>query len=90
MPDDTEGNSPATDGAAPATDVAPLASSGLEPLLISPEQAGRALGIKRTKTFQLIREGHLIARKIGTRTGVETASIRRFAAKLPRAGARRS
>ena len=30
---------------------------------------------------------HLTARKIGTRTGVETASIRRFAASLPRAGA---
>jgi len=83
-------NSPAAEEAAPAIDSASLPPSGLEPILISPDDAFRMLGIKRTKGYELLRDGHLTARKIGTRTGVETASIRRFAAKLPRAGARRS
>jgi hypothetical protein len=48
--------------------------------------AFRALGVGRTKGFELIRDGHLIARKIGSRTVVEAESIRRFAAALPRAG----
>ena len=55
-------------------------------LLVPVEDAGGMLGIGRTKTFELIRAGHLIARKIGSRTVVEAESIRSFAASLPRAG----
>jgi len=61
-------------------------TEGFGPLLVPVEDAFRALGIGRTKGFALIRDGHLIARKIGSRTVVEAESIRSFAAALPRAG----
>ncbi len=69
-----------------AIEVAPI-----EPTDIKVEQdrqhpAFAALGIGRTKGYQLIKNGELIARKLGTRTVVEAESIRRFAAGLPRAG----
>ena len=56
------------------------------PLLVPPDTAFQALGIGRTKGWELIRDGRLLARKIGSRTVVEAESIRRFAAALPRAG----
>ena len=62
------------------------ATEGFGPLLVPAGDAFRALGIGRTKGFELIRDGHLIARKIGSRTGVEAESIRSFVAALPRAG----
>lgn len=55
-------------------------------LLIPCRAAFRALGIGDTKGFELIRDGYLVARKIGSRTLVEAESVRRFAAGLPRAG----
>ncbi len=61
-------------------------TEGFGPLLVPVESAFKALGIGRTKGFALIRDGHLIARKIGSRTVVEAESIRSFAATLPRAG----
>ncbi len=61
-------------------------TEGFGPLLVPLDDAFRALGIKRTKGFELIRDGHLVARKIGARTVVEAESLRRFAASLPRAG----
>ena len=61
-------------------------TEGFGPVLVPVEDAFRALGIGRTKGFALIRDGHLIARKIGSRTVVEAESIRSFAATLPRAG----
>jgi hypothetical protein len=59
---------------------------GFSPLFLSPDAAFRALGIGRTKGWELIRDGHLVARKIGARTVVEAESVRRFAAALPHAG----
>jgi hypothetical protein len=59
------------------------------PLLVPAEQAFAAIGIGRTKGFELIRNGHLIARKLGSRTLVETESLRTFVATLPRAGGNR-
>ena len=38
------------------------------PLSFSVEDAATALGIGRSMTYQLIREGHLVAVKIGRRT----------------------
>ncbi len=61
-------------------------TEGFGPLLVPLDDAFRALGIKRTKGFELIRDGHLVARKSGARTVVEAESLRRFAASLPRAG----
>ncbi len=63
-------------------------ASAFAPLLVPVEDAFRALGIGRTTGYGLIRDGHLIARKIGSRTVVEAASIRHFAASLPRAEGR--
>jgi hypothetical protein len=59
---------------------------GSEPVLVGVGRTCDMLGIGRTKAFELIRDGLLIARKIGSRTLVETESIRRFAASLPRVG----
>jgi hypothetical protein len=56
------------------------------PLLLPAERAFETIGVGRTTGFALIREGHLAARKIGSRTLVEVESIRRFVAGLPRAG----
>lgn len=58
-----------------------------DPLLVPTSAAFQALGIGRTKGWELIRDGHLVARKIGARTLVEAESVRRFAAELPRVGA---
>ncbi len=55
-------------------------------VLLPAEETFTVLGIGRTKGFELIRKGDLIARKIGSRTLVEVESIRRFVAGLPRAG----
>ena len=57
-----------------------------DPVLLPAEETFTTLGIGRTKGFELIRKGDLIARKIGSRTLVEVESIRRFVAGLPRAG----
>ena len=43
-------------------------TEGFGPLLVPAEDAFRALGIGRTKGFELIRDGHLIARKLGSKT----------------------
>jgi hypothetical protein len=64
-------------------------TDGMRPLLVPTERAFRALGIGRTKGFELIRDGRLVARKIGSKTLVEVESMRRFAASLPRAGRER-
>jgi hypothetical protein len=55
-------------------------------LLVPAERAFAAIGVGRTKGYELIRNGHLVARKIGAKTLVEVESMRRFAASLPRAG----
>ena len=62
-------------------------AGAFSPLFLSPDATFRTLGIGRTKGWELIRDGHLVARKIGSRTVVEAESVRRFAAGLPRVGA---
>ena len=56
------------------------------PLLVPFSEACRALGIGRTKAYELVGDGRLIARKLGARTLIEAASIRALAASLPRVG----
>ena len=46
------------------------------PLLVLTGAAFQALGIGRTKGWELIRDGHLVARKIGARTLEEAESVR--------------
>jgi len=54
----------------------------MEILTASIEDAGRAIGIGRTKTYELIAEGRLTALKLGRRTLVTTASIRKLVSDL--------
>jgi hypothetical protein len=58
--------------------------SAFGPVFVAPDEAFRSLAIGRTKGWELIRDGHLVARKIGARTVVDAESIRRYAASLPR------
>lgn len=59
------------------------------PRLISLQQARQELGgIGRTKLYALVRDGHLVALKIGSKTVICAASVEVFVASLPRVGAR--
>ena len=62
------------------------ASSG-EPfgtLLVPAERAFAVIGVGNTKGYELIAEGKLVARKLGSRTMIETQSLRAYVAGLPR------
>jgi hypothetical protein len=56
------------------------------PLLVPRKAAFAMIGCGPTKGHQLINAGQLDARKIGEKTVVTMASIRRFVAGLPRVG----
>ena len=45
-------------------------------------------GLGRDSIYSAIRDGHLVARKLGRRTLVTDDDLRRFLAGLPRAGGR--
>lgn len=49
-------------------------------------EAIQRFGIARTKLYELIRKGDVIAVKLGRRTLVDTASLRQLFASLPRVG----
>ena len=53
------------------------------PLLIPKRQAFAAIGVGNTKGYELIAEGKLVARKLGSRTMIETESLRAYVASLP-------
>ncbi|UNC14057.1 helix-turn-helix domain-containing protein [Acidiphilium multivorum] len=56
----------------------------MEPLAVSINSAAKALGIGRSSVYSLIKEGRLEVIKIGRRTLLTTASIKRLAqATLP-------
>lgn len=50
----------------------------MEAIAISISEAARALGVGRTSVYNLINEGRLETFKLGRRTLVKTASIRRL------------
>lgn len=54
-----------------------------DPLFLRVSEACRMIGVGRTKLYELVASGHVTARKIGSRTLIEMASIRAFAASLP-------
>jgi hypothetical protein len=64
--------------------VIPESNFELGPVLVPAEDAFAALGIGRTKGFELIRTGRLAARTL-----VEFASLRALVQSLPRAGEHR-
>ncbi|MDB5964027.1 MAG: hypothetical protein JWQ72_527 [Polaromonas sp.] len=62
--------------------------NGAEPaafpmLLIPLDPAFRAIGVRRTKGYELIALGHLTMVKIGGKSLITTDSLRSFAASLP-------
>ena len=50
----------------------------MEPINISIIDAAKALGVGRSKTYELINAGHLETVKLGTRTLVRVASMKAF------------
>jgi hypothetical protein len=54
----------------------------IEPVLVSYEDAGKMLGIGRTKAWQLARDGKLKTVKVGADNKIVVASIRSFVAEL--------
>jgi hypothetical protein len=55
------------------------------PLLVPVADGFRAIGVGRTKGYELIGSGAIEAVKIGARTLLKVESLRRFAMSLPRA-----
>jgi hypothetical protein len=62
-----------------------LASGGapFDTLLTPAQRAFAAIGVGNTKGYELIAEGKLAARKLGSRTMIETESLRAYVASLP-------
>ncbi len=63
-----------------------LASGGapFDTLLTPKKRAFDVIGVGNTKGHELIAEGKLVARKLGSRTMIETQSLRAYVAGLPR------
>lgn len=56
----------------------PKETNSPEPIAYSVEDAARAVGLGRTKLFELIRTGQITAVKVGGRTLVPVDSLRSF------------
>jgi excisionase family DNA binding protein len=50
----------------------------MEAIAVSVSEAAKALGVGRTSVYNLINEGRLEVFKLGRRTLIKTASIRRL------------
>lgn len=61
----------------------PAEKSRMKPLSITVDDATTYCGIGRTKLYELIREGHLTARKMGKRTLLLTAELDAYVMSLP-------
>lgn len=53
----------------------------IEPLLVTPAEAGRMIGFKETKIFDMLRSGELTRIKIGRETRIEVAEIKAWIEK---------
>ena len=53
-------------------------------LLVPKQRAFAVIGVGNTKGYELIAQGKLVARKLGSRTMIETESLRAYVASLPR------
>lgn len=66
------------------TPIPPPITVTVEPALADKDTACRILaGIAERKLMQLVAEGQINARKLGSRTVFEVTELRRFAASLP-------
>ena len=54
----------------------------MEPFLVSIVEAGRMLGLGRTKIYDLVKQGELEVVSIGRRRLVSVASVKAFVARL--------
>jgi excisionase family DNA binding protein len=61
------------------------ATPAVERLLLTVEDAGTMLGVRRSTIYALMGSGHLTARKIGRRTVITVESVRNYLATLPAA-----
>ena len=52
-------------------------------LLTPAQRAFATIGVGNTKGYELIAEGKLVARKLGSRTMIETESLKAYVASLP-------
>jgi excisionase family DNA binding protein len=69
-------------------DTAPGGMPRLPRLLYEPADVEELLTVSHATLYRLIRAGRLDAKKIGSKTVITAASIERFIAELPAAGAR--
>lgn len=58
-----------------------------EPMAVSPKVAFDAIGVGNTKGYELIKDGHLEAIKIGRSTRIVWDSVKRLVASAPRMAA---
>jgi len=68
--------------APPTPPPTPRPERELQPLALCAEDAAEVLGIGRTLIFRLIKEGKLVAVRIGRRTIVPVREIEAFLARL--------
>lgn len=55
----------------------------MEPLLLPLPEACKALGLGRSKLYELIASGNITTRKVGRKTLIPREELVRFAARLP-------
>ena len=58
------------------------AGNGLPVLLLRPEDAARALGVGRTKVYELMRSGALRSVRVGGLRRIPIAALNEFVARL--------
>jgi excisionase family DNA binding protein len=61
-------------------------SNGFEPSAFSIPEVMLKTGLGRDTVYRLVREGKLVARKVGKRTLVTSVDLQAFLAALPRIG----
>lgn len=62
-------------------------TGGLPPLLIRPEQAALALGVSRTKVYELMASGQLASVKIGRSRRIPVDALTAFVSAIAAEGA---
>jgi len=56
----------------------------IEPMVLGVKDAASFIGLSKSRLYELIADGQIEARKLGSRTVVPTASLRAFVEAAPR------
>lgn len=56
----------------------------MDPISVAIEDVPKMTGLSRTKIFESVRSGALVARKLGKSTIIELEELRRWVGSLPR------